>query len=97
MSTLYFFIVTLLVVVGIFKIVWIWTRQVVKILTNDIPYPGIPWPMLGHSQLFINVQPGDVQDVVQNLIKQDTKCRKVSLRSYHIKSFEEITQDIKTS
>ena len=75
-------VVTLLVVVGIFKIVWIWAKQVVKILTNNVPCPGIPWPILGHSQLFFNVAPDDVQDLVQNMIQQDKKCRKVSFRCF---------------
>ena len=60
-----------------FKIIWSWIRQVQKQFINNIPTPGIPWPILGHSHLFLNVSPQDVLNVCVSWVKQDKRQRKV--------------------
>lgn len=61
-----------------FKIIWTWIRQVHKQFINNIPTPGMPWPILGHSYVFLNVSPQDVLNVCVNCVKEDKRQRKVS-------------------
>ena len=78
MSPLYVTAFLIFVIVGIVKILWIWAWQSYKLLVSKIPNPGIPLPLLGHSHYFVNVLPHDMMDVVIDLVKKDTLCRKVS-------------------
>ena len=77
MSPLYVTAIIIFGIVGTLKIVWIWAWQSYKLLVNKIPNPGIPLPLLGHSQYFVNVLPHEVLDVVLGFVKKDKLCRKV--------------------
>ena len=68
-----------LLAVFILKIVLSWIRQVHKILTSNVPSPGIPLPLLGHSWSFVNVSPQNVVDVIFDWVQRDEKRRKVSI------------------
>ena len=61
------------------KIVLVWVNQAHKLWTCNISNPGIPWPILGHSQVFLNVAPEEIVDVLFRYLKQDKHCRKVGL------------------
>ena len=77
MSPLYVTAIIIFGIVGTLKIVWIWAWQSYKLLVSKIPNPGIPLPLLGHSQYFVNVLPHEVLDVVIGFVKKDKLCRKV--------------------
>ena len=68
-----------LLAVFLLKIVLSWIRQLHKLLTSNVPYPGIPLPFLGHSWSFVNVSPQNVVDVIFDWVQRDEKRRKVRI------------------
>ena len=68
-----------------FKIIWSWLRQLYKQFNSNIPNPGIPLPIIGHSYVFYNVSPHDVLNVCLRRVKEDKRQRKVSVYSATLK------------
>ena len=77
MSTLFITVCTSVGVIIVLKILLIWIKQVQKLLKTDVPNPGIPLPILGHSHHFFNTQPDEVFDLVLDWINLDIRSRKV--------------------